>query len=135
MTDPSPREVVAQWVAAYNRHDAAAAAALYHDDATNFQAPWGTTVRGRPAILATFTRVFATFPDIHLEAENLFAAGSSVALEWSFSGTMRGEFAGHPPTGRRFSLRGCETFQVDGTRILVQRGYWDRATMLAQLGI
>ena len=33
----SAREVILAWVDAFNRRDAEAAAALYHDDATNLQ--------------------------------------------------------------------------------------------------
>ena len=32
----TPLQVVQDWVAAYNRRDAHAAAELYHEDATNF---------------------------------------------------------------------------------------------------
>jgi ketosteroid isomerase-like protein len=35
----TPKQVVTEWAAAFNRHDTAAAATLYHDDATNIQVP------------------------------------------------------------------------------------------------
>jgi len=131
----SPEQVVAAWASAYKSHDAAAAAALYHDDATNFQAAWGQSSQGRPAMLQTFTKTLQAFPDIHLDIEKVIGDGEWVVIEWRFSGTMRGEFAGHPPTGRRFDLRGCKIFQIREGRILIQHGYWDKATMFAQLGL
>ena len=59
----TPKQVVTEWTAAFNRHDAAAAAALYHDDATNIQVPWGEPVRGRQAMLDAFTAILRAFPD------------------------------------------------------------------------
>ena len=46
----TPREVVEAWVAAFNRRDADAAAALYHDDAVNIQVAEGTPTVGRRAM-------------------------------------------------------------------------------------
>ena len=47
----SAREVILAWVVACNRRDAGAAAALYHDDATNLQIAIGQPLVSRPAIL------------------------------------------------------------------------------------
>ena len=47
----SAHEVILAWVDACNRRDAEAAAALYHDDATNLQIAIGQPLVGRPAIL------------------------------------------------------------------------------------
>jgi len=123
------------WIAAYNAHDVAQVSALYADDVTNVQRPWGKSVVGRAAMSHTFQRIFQTFPDIHIEPDNMLIDGDRIALEWRFSGTMRGEFAGHAPTGRAFHLQGCETFQIIDGKIHLQNGYWDKATMFEQLGI
>jgi steroid delta-isomerase-like uncharacterized protein len=123
------------WVAAYNSHNPEAAVALYDEQVTNVQLPWGKPIQGREAMRATYGKVFQAFPDIVLEVENLFEGGSWVAIEWRFSGTMRGEFAGHGPTGRSFAMRGCEVLQVISGKIHAQHGYWDKSTMFEQLGI
>jgi len=132
-TDRSPRQIALMWVAAYNSHDADAAAALYADDVTNTQMPWGKTVEGREAMRSTYLKVFQAFPDIHLEVENLLEGDQWVVVEWRFSGTMQGEFAGHAPNGNTFNMKGCEVFQITDGKIHVQRGYWDKATMFSQL--
>lgn len=124
-----------QWMAAYNSRDPEAAAALYDDNVTNVQLPWGKPVQGREAMRATYVKVFQAFPDIRVEVENLLEEGPWVAVEWRFNGTMRGEFAGRPPNNRAFSMRGCEIFQVVDGKIRVQHGYWDKATMFDQLGL
>lgn len=131
----SPQEFASQWVTAYNRHDVEAAIALYHEQVINTQLPWGQAVSGREAMRAIYTRVFQAFPDIVVESRQVTADGNRVVIEWCFRGTMRGEFAGHAPTNRAFTLYGCEIFELSKGRIRIQRGYWDKATMLEQLGV
>lgn len=41
----TPKQVVMEWAAAFNKHDAETAAALYHDDAMNIQIPASEPVR------------------------------------------------------------------------------------------
>jgi hypothetical protein len=89
----TPLEVVQNWVAAYNRRDAEAAAELYHEDATNFQVALGDPTVGRKAILEDLLSFFHAFPDNFTHAENLFEDGEWAILEWSGGGTWRGEFA------------------------------------------
>lgn len=131
----TPREVVEAWVAAFNRRDAHAAAALYHDDATNIQVAAGEPTAGRQAILEGLLAFFRAFPDNSTRIENLFQDGEWAILEWSGGGTWLGEFAGRAPNGYSFTLRGCGFFRVTDGKIRFQRGYWDKATWFGQLGI
>jgi len=104
----SPKDTVRAWVDAFNRADPDALAALYTDDATNYQVVFEPVV-GRDAIRATFEREFAA-ADMTCLVENLFEDGDWAILEW------------RDPSG----LRGCGFFQVEDGRIRFQRGYWDR---------
>jgi steroid delta-isomerase-like uncharacterized protein len=133
--EPEPEAIASAWADAYNRHDAEAAALLYREDVVNEQLPWGKAVRGREAMRATYLKVFQAFPDLRVDLEHVMARGDRVVVEWRFSGTQRGEFAGHPPTHRSFQLRGCEVFQIVEGRIQSQQGYWDKASLFEQLGI
>ena len=135
MSGTTPKEIAVQWAAAYNRHDPDAAASLYDEQVTNVQMPYGKPVQGREAMRATYVNVFRAFPDIHVDIENLVQDGPWVAVEWRFTGTLQGEFAGQPPTGAAFTLRGCELFRVEGGKIQAQRGYWDKASMFSQLNL
>lgn len=131
----SPRNIAMMWAAAYNAHDPDAAAALYDANVTNVQQPWEKPVQGRDAMRATYVKVFQAFPDIHVEIENMLEDGQWVVVEWRFGGTMQGEFAGHPPNNSKFTMRGCELFRIVEGKIHAQRGYWDKATMFAQLNL
>jgi steroid delta-isomerase-like uncharacterized protein len=131
----SPKEVVEQWVVAFNARDAEAAAALYHEDAMNWQVADGDPVVGREAILKDLLSFFRAFPDSFTNVESLFEDGEWAILEWFGGGTWRGEFAGTLANGKSYTLRGCGFFKVVNGRITYQRGYWDRATWFGQLGI
>lgn len=130
----TPREVVGAWSAAFNRQDADALAALYAPEAVNWQVA-DQPLEGREAIRESFRMLFRAFPDIAFRQVNLLEDGAWAALEWEGWGTHLGEFAGHPPSGRSYQLRGCGFFEVRDGLIVHQRGYWDRATWLAQLDI
>ena len=131
----SPREVVLAWVEAFNRRDAAAAAALYHEDAVNLQVAAGEPTVGREAMRAGFEDFFRAFPDNVTRPVNLLEDGEWAVLEWEGGGTWLGDFAGRPPNGRAFTIQGCGFFRVVEGRIKFQRGYWDRASWFIQLGI
>jgi len=107
-----PKELVRAWVAAFNRGDADAMAAFYHDDATNHQVALEPVV-GREAIRAMFARDYAAAEMVCI-AENIFEDGDWAILEW------------RDPLG----LRGCGFFHVRDGKIAFQRGYWDRLTFL-----
>ena len=130
-----PRQVIEKWVAAFNSHDADAAAALYHDDATNTQVAAGEPAIGRDAIHNELRQFFEAFPDNYTNIENLFEDGKWVIVEWSGGGTWQGEFAGLAGNGKSFKLQGCGFFHVIDGKIKFQRGYWDKATWFRQLGI
>jgi steroid delta-isomerase-like uncharacterized protein len=131
----TPKQVLTKWVDAFNSHDAAAAAALFHETSTNIQLPAGKSADGRQAALDHFPALFLAFPDCRTQINCVFEDGEWAILEWTLSGTFLGEFAGHPPTGRSFTLHGCEFFQVADGKIRFQRGYWDRATWFGQIGL
>ena len=109
-----PKEVVFQWVDAFNRQDTEAIAGLYHEDAVNHQVA-NEPVTGREAIRAMFAAEFA-MADMTAIVENIFEDGQWAILEWK------------DPLG----LRGCGFFHVVHGKILIQRGYWDKLSFLKQ---
>ncbi len=131
----SPREVVLAWVEAFNRRDADAASALYHEDAVNLQVAAGEPTVGRQAMRDVFAYFFRAFPDNYTVPVNLFEDGEWAILEWTGGGKWRGEFAGQPGNGRAFEIRGCGFFQVVAGKIKFQRGYWDKVSWFSQLGL
>lgn len=112
-----PREVVKNWVNAFNRADPDEVAAFYAEDAVNHQVV-REPIRGREAIRAMFAREFG-HAEMICEIENLFQDGDWAILEWK------------DPKG----LRGCGFFHVVDDRIVFQRGYFNELSFLRQQGL
>ena len=112
-----PRELVREWVAAFNRADAEAVAAFYAADAINHQVMRAPLV-GRAAIREMFEQEFGRATMV-CQIENLFQDGEWAILEWV------------DPKG----LRGCGLFRVVDDRIVFQRGYFDELSFLRQQGL
>ncbi|MDF2159373.1 ester cyclase [Algoriphagus sp. CAU 1675] len=129
----TPKNLALKWIEFYNSHNPENAASLYHENVTNIQLPYDKPIQGRESMRITYENIFKAFPDIRIEALNIVENGTWVVVEWNFSGTMKGEFAGYSPNNNKFDMRGCEIFQIENGKILIQHGYWDRDTMFNQL--
>ena len=110
----SPKEVVEEFVKAFNSADVDGLARLYAEDATNHQVA-EKPVAGREAIREMFANEFAQ-AEMTCIVENIFEDGEWAILEWS------------DPLG----LRGCGFFHVRNSQIIFQRGYWDKLSFLRQ---
>lgn len=108
----TPKEVVTNWIDAFNSADADAIADLYAEDAINHQVV-NEPVIGKQAIRQMFSDEFSKVKMVCLP-ENLFEDGEWAILEW------------RDPKG----LRGCGFFQIKNDKIFFQRGYWDRLSFL-----
>ena len=95
----------------------------------------GRVFRGPEAMVGGLRDFAAAFPDGRGEILNLVAAGETVVVEWRVSGTNTGPFDGREPTGKSFERRGCSVAEVRGAKIVGYRDYFDRATLLEQLGL
>jgi hypothetical protein len=108
----TPRELIIDWVEAFNRRDSERLAAFYSENATNFQVAESAVV-GRSAIRTMFKDAFALAEMVCIP-ENIFEDGEWGILEW------------RDPLG----LRGCGFFHIVDGQIVFQRGYWDKLSFL-----
>ena len=129
------KELLQRWIEAFNRKDIEVVINCYAEDAVNFQVATGEPAVGREQIRRDTEAFFKGFPDSWARVENLLADGDWAAWEWSGGGTFSGEFYGASPTGKSYELRGCGFFQFKDGKIIVQRGYWDKLTWFAQVGL
>jgi hypothetical protein len=104
----SPKEIVEHWLIAFNNGDVVKLAELYDTKAINHQVA-NEPVEGKAAIVKMFTDEFAKAEMICIP-ENIFEDGEWAILEWK------------DPMG----LRGCGFFRVVNSKIVFQRGYWDK---------
>ena len=112
-----PRQLVRDWVEAFNRADVNALAEFYSEDAINHQVA-ESPVEGREAIREMFASGFVKASMVCI-IENLFQDGEWAIVEW------------RDPLG----LRGCGFFHVVNGKIAFQRGYWDKLTFLRSHGL
>ena len=57
-------------------------------------------------------------------------------MEWHAFGTHLGPYHGVPATGRQIEVDGCHAFTMSPEgRILSDKGYWDVASLLRQIGV
>lgn len=78
----------------------------------------------------------ASFPDVRMTIVDLIAEGDKVVGRFTCSGTHRGTWRGHPPTGRRFhDIAEVYIFTLQHGRIVSGWGLEDTHTRVRQLGL
>ena len=77
----------------------------------------------------------AAFPDGRIGLRQIHSACNTVIVEFTGSGTHRGDLMGIAPTGRQASMPICTVLTVRGGKIVSEREYMDMAHMMRQLGV
>lgn len=75
------------------------------------------------------------FPDLHLDIKHMHAAGDIVVIEFTASGTHKGELMGIAPTGKKMKVPVCNVLEVRDDKVYAEREYLDSAVMFQQLGV
>ncbi len=130
--------VVQAYLAAWNAHDSAAAAAFFADGVVYYDASVGTPVEGRDAAKTGVIDNFLTaVPDAVWTMKGApVVDDGSVAFEWEFSGTNTGPWGdGTPATGKPFAFTGASVFRVKDGAIVSQSDYYDALGFYKQLGL
>ena len=104
--------------------------ALYQDEA------WGDSYPGRDAVRSYYEGLMAALPDLEIKVQRQHVTDDHVVLEVLICGTHLGEWRGLPATGRRVQVPLCAVYTFDDRdRLAGERIYYDRATVLRQLGV
>jgi steroid delta-isomerase-like uncharacterized protein len=135
MDEFAPEQVVRRYYDALNARDYATAAGAFAEGCEFVSVPSGVRFTGSASILNGLREFAGAFSDWRVEVDRLVASGMDVVVEWRTTGTHDGEFRGALPTGIRFERRGCAVAEVAGGKIVRYRDYYDRATLLEQLGL
>jgi steroid delta-isomerase-like uncharacterized protein len=83
-------------------------------------------------IIIEFT---AAFPDLKYDLKDVIAEGDKVVLRYSLSGTHKGEFAGIPPTNKRFDLTSLCVLRLADGKVAEMWVENNSFVMLQQLGV
>lgn len=91
--------------------------------------------RGPQQIVKYLTQVRTAFPDFKLEINQRIVEGDHIVSHWTCTGTQNGEYQGLPPTGKRVELSGMTLAHIKDGKITSERVYFDRLSLLQQLGV
>jgi steroid delta-isomerase-like uncharacterized protein len=125
--------VIDRMLALWNGGDLAAIDEIYSPECVDED--------GRPITLADIhqevVELREAFPDQRFEVERELVSDGAVVLCLRWHGTHRGPFASPlgviAPTGKRFSVRGIEVFDIRDDRVVRTWMAWDLAGLVAQL--
>lgn len=143
MTSPSSNStmsarlrIVDEHVGLENEHDLDGIMRTFGETARYDDEPWGTHYTGRDEVRAFYAQLLRAMPDLHLDVQRRHASDNAVILEVVIRGRHLGTWRGLPATGRQieFPLCGVFTFDQDN-RLAGEKIYYDRATVLRQLGV
>jgi len=119
-----------------NSHDLEGLMSTFGSTGFYDDAPWDEHHEGLDAVRAYYAALLRAAPDFHIEVVSARAAQDAVVLEVRLTGTHRGTWRGLPATGRTIDIPICAIFTFDAQdRLAGERIYYDRATVLRQLGV
>jgi steroid delta-isomerase-like uncharacterized protein len=122
---------------AWNARDGDAVVASLTDDGTYEDPTTGGPLNG-DALAANVAGVVAAFPDLRFELVSVTPTGDTTAsAQWRMQGTNTGASPIGPATGGTIDLAGADFLDYDPSADKVSKvvGYFDTATMFAQLGL
>ena len=135
--DMTPRQVADAYLAAWNAHDADAAAAFMADDVTYLDVTAGEPQKGRDAARDKVIKLFVmAAPDLiwKMRGEPIENA-DGIAFEWTFGGTNTGAWGPDTPaTGKPFNFNEVTFMRVKDGKIVTQSDYYDGLGFQKQLG-
>ena len=89
-----------------------------------------------PKGIGEFWTTFKTaFPDVALEPVQVVATEEFVTAVLDVTGTHKGEFMGHQPTGKSFKVRGIQVGKFADGKMTDRWGATDALGILQQLGL
>lgn len=128
--------IVEQHIRLENAHDLEGVLGTFGETAHYDDEPWDEHYTGRDGVRLFYEQLMKALPDLQIDVRRQHAAEDAVLVEAIIRGTHLGGWRGLPPTGRRveFPLCGVYTFAPNG-RLAGERIYYDRGTVLRQLGV
>jgi steroid delta-isomerase-like uncharacterized protein len=119
-----------------NQHDLEGVVSTFGDTARYDDEPWNEHYEGHRGVRQFYEQLMTALPDLEIEVRRQYVAFDAILVEVIIRGTHLGGWKGLPATGRRLEvpLCGIYTFDADD-RLAGERIYYDRGTVLRQLGV
>jgi len=128
--------LVEEHVRLENAHDLQGVLGTFGETARYEDEAWGEKYDGREGVRQFYQQIMKALPDLEIKVERRHITGDSIVLEVTICGTHLGPWRGLPATGRRVEFPLCGVYSFDAeNRLAGERIYYDRATVLRQLGV
>lgn len=119
-----------------NQHDLEGVLSTFGDAAHYDDEPWDEHYDGRGGVRQFYTQLMKALPDLEIDVRKQHVADETILVEVIIRGTHLGAWKSLPATGRRVEVPLCGVYTFDSDdRLAGERIYYDRATVLRQLGV
>jgi ketosteroid isomerase-like protein len=123
---------------AFNARDVKALEALWNESFL-YSGPGGQTTTTNAEGIARERAIWTSSSDVRVALTQFAVMGDRLVLEGQMSGTHDGpmDAAGRtiPPTGKRFEVAFAALFTMKAGRAAQERVYYDRLSLLEQIGL
>ncbi len=128
--------LVEQHIRFENEHDLEGVLRTFGETPRYDDQAWGEHYEGPNGVRQFYEQLMKALPDVEIEVQRRHVTDDAILVEVMIRGTHLGGWRGLPPTGRRveFPLCGVYTFDA-GDRLAGEKIYYDRGTVLKQLGV
>ena len=129
-------KIVEEHVRQENAHDLDGIMTTFGPWARYEDESWRERHEGQEKVRRYYEDLLRALPDLAIEVKEEYVAGDRVIQEVVIRGTHEGFWRGLPGTGKRLEFPLCSVYAFDHeNRISAERIYYDRATVMAQLGL
>lgn len=130
------RALVREHIRCENAHDLDGVLKTFGNSATYDDEPWNEHHQGRDSVRGYYQDLLRSVPDLHIDVLNEHVGEDAIVVEVVIRGTHQGAWRGLPATGHAVAIPLCGIYTFDDdNRLAGERIYYDRATVLRQLGV
>jgi len=119
-----------------NQHNLKGIMGTFGETAHYDDEPWDAHYSGRDQVLTFYKGLLQALPELHIDVQRRHVSDAAVVLEVILRGRHLGSWRGLPATGCQLEFPLCGIFTFDDEdRLAGEKIYYDRATVLRQLGM
>ena len=119
-----------------NAHDLEGVLGTFGNSAHYDDQSWGEHYEGPGGVRAFYEQLMRALPDLEIKVLRQHVTDDAILVEVMIRGTHLGTWRGLPATGRRVEVPLCGVYTFDeNDRLAGERIYYDRGTVLRQMGI
>ena len=128
--------IVEQHIRLENAHDLEGVLSTFGESARYDDEPWDEHHHGLSGVRHFYEQLMKALPDLEIDVQRRHVTDEAILVEVMIRGTHLGGWRGMPATGRKIQFPVCGIYTFDPQdRLAGEKIYYDRATILRQLGV